>query len=209
MPSSRPGALPRACRRAVVAALFASTTFFGCGKSYPPAPNLPTAIVSTSVGADDVLEILVVNEEKLPKDYPVQIDGTINFPYAGKIPVAGLEPPQIADVVRDKLVEVKFLVDPQVTVAVKQYNSKIITVVGQVARPGPIPYKKGLTALGAISAAGWFTPLADSNYVKLIRLVPDGKSVTATVSIDAITDNKHPDLPLQPGDTLKVDQRIF
>jgi polysaccharide export outer membrane protein len=77
-----------------------------------------------------------------------------------------------------------------------------------VAKQGPQPYQDGMTLVQAISAAGWFTPLADTNHVHLIRQVHNG-AVNAIVSVDAITDNAQPDVKLQQGDTIKVDQRLF
>ncbi len=79
----------------------------------------------------------------------------------------------------------------------------------RVSKPGPLPYQDGMTLVQAISAAGWFTPLADTNHVQLIRIVAGGKSVNAIISVDAITDNARPDVKLQQGDTIKVDQRLF
>jgi protein involved in polysaccharide export with SLBB domain len=61
----------------------------------------------------------------------------------------------------------------------------------------------------AISASGGLTSLADGDRVVITRLVSGGKTVTATVSIDDITDGKLGDIPLQAGDTIKVDQRVF
>lgn len=180
-----------------------------CARSYPPPPKLPDPIVNQQVGPGDMLEVVVVGEEKLPKDYEIAQDGTLDFPYTEPIKVAGLEPRQIASTVRDRLVEAKFLVSPQVQVKVKAYNSKKVQVIGQVAKPGPIPYQDGMTLVQAISAVGWFTPLADTNHVQVIRQVPPNKSVNALVSVDAITDNARPDVKLQQGDTIKVDQRLF
>ncbi len=180
-----------------------------CGRHYPPPPNLPEPIVNLQVGPGDVIEVLVVGEEKLPHDYEIQPDGTLDFPYTKGIKVAGLEPREIAKAIRDQLVEAKFLVSPQVQVKVKAFNSKKIQIIGQVAKPGPMPYVDGMTLVQAVSAAGWFTPLADTNHVQLIRLVNNTKSVNAIVSVDAITDNARPDVKLQQGDTIKVDQRLF
>ncbi len=179
-----------------------------CGKSYPPPPKLPEPVVNQQVGPGDVVEVVVVGEEKLPKDYEINADGTLDFPYVKPIKVAGLDPRQIATSIRDQLVEAKFLVAPQVQVKVKAYNSKKIQVIGQVAKPGPLPYQDGMTLVQAVSAAGWFTPLADTNNVQVIRQVPNG-SVNALVSVDAITDNVRPDVKLQQGDTIKVNQRLF
>ena len=180
-----------------------------CGHHYPPPPNLPDPIVNLQVGPGDVLEVFVVGEVKLPKEYEVQPDGSLDFPYTKGIKVAGLEPRDIASAIRTQLVEAKFLVSPQVQVKVKAFNSKKVQVIGQVTKPGPMPYQDGMTLVQAISAAGWFTPLADTNHVQLIRLVSNTKSVNAIISVDAITDNVRPDVKLQQGDTIKVDQRLF
>jgi polysaccharide export outer membrane protein len=165
-------------------------------------------VVNQQVGAGDVLEVVVVGEEKLPHEYEISADGTLAFPYLEPLKVAGLEPRQIAASLRDGLVGAKFLVDPQVQVKVKTYNSKKIQVIGQVAKQGPLPYQDGMTLVQAISAAGWFTPLADTNHVQVIRQTPTG-ATNAIVSVDAITDNARADIKLQQGDTIKVDQRLF
>jgi polysaccharide export outer membrane protein len=182
----------------------------GCGRNYPPPPNLPEPVVNLQVGPGDVIEVVVLGEDKLPKDYEIQPDGSLDFPYAARaIKVAGLEPRQIASAIGEQLVEAKFLVKPQVQVKVKQFNSKKVQLIGQVAKPGPIPYTDGMTLVQAISAVGWFTPLADTNHVQVIRIVNGSKSVNAIISVDAITDNARPDIKLQQGDTIKVDQRLF
>lgn len=181
----------------------------GCGRNYPPVHNLPTPVVNSQVGPGDVLEVVVVGEDKLPHEYEVQADGSLDFPYAPAIKVAGLEPRQIALTISEHLVEAKYLVKPQVQVKVKQFNSKKIQIIGQVTKPGPLPYQDGMTLVQAISAAGWFTPLADTNHVQVIRLVSGGSSVNAIISVDAITDNARADVKLQQGDTIKVDQRLF
>ena len=125
----------------------------GCGRNYPPPHNLPDPVVNMQVGPGDMLEVVVVGEEKLPHDYEIQPDGTLDFPYTQGIKAAGLEPRQIAKAVADKLVEAKFLVSPQVQVKVKAFNSKKIQIIGQVSKPGPLPYQDGMTLVQAISAA--------------------------------------------------------
>jgi protein involved in polysaccharide export with SLBB domain len=195
---------------ALALALALALVVAACGRNYPPPPNLPDPVVNLQVGPGDVLEVVVLGEDKLPKDYEIQPDGSLDFPYTAKsIKVAGLEPRAIANAIRDQLVEAKFLVSPQVQVKVKAFNSKKIQIIGQIAKPGPLPYQDGMTLVQAISAAGWFTPLADTNHVQLIRIVNGTKSVNAIVSVDAITDNARADVKLQQGDTIKVDQRLF
>jgi polysaccharide export outer membrane protein len=182
----------------------------GCGRHYPPPPRLPEPIVNQQVGPGDVVEVVIVGEDKLPKEFEIGPDGTLAFPYINDpVKIAGLEPRAIATQIRDALVASKFLLDPQVQVKVKAYNSKKIQIIGQVAKQGPMPYQDGMTLVQAISAAGWFTPLADTNHVEIIRQMAQGGAVNAIVSVDAITDNARADIKLQQGDTIKVDQRLF
>jgi polysaccharide export outer membrane protein len=165
-------------------------------------------VQSTVVGPGDVFDLSVVGEKDIPKEYRVQPDGTIRFPYLGPIKVAGLEPQQIEELVRTRLMEEKILVSPQVTLFVKQYNSKRVSVIGAVNKPGSLPWTEGMKIVDALSQAGWFTALADSDHVILTRLVSRGKTVTALISVDAITDGQQQDVPLQAGDTIKVEQRV-
>jgi polysaccharide export outer membrane protein len=180
-----------------------------CGRSHPGPPNLPQPTPSTTVGPGDVFEVSVLGEKDIPKEFRVQPDGSVDFPYLDRLQVSGLEPQQIEDKIKGELVTRKILVAPQVTLVVKQYNSKKVSVIGAVQKPGSLPWAEGMKLVDAISQSGGLTSLADGDHVRLTRTVGNGKTVTATVSVDDITDGKLPDLLLQAGDTIKVDQRVF
>src|SRR5512135_451168 len=165
-------------RARFVVLLVLAVVLAACGRNYPPVAKLPDPVPSASVGPGDLIEVVVLGEEKLPKEYEIQPDGTLDFPYADQpMKVTGMEPRQIADTIRDKLIEAKFLVKPQVQVKVKQFNSKKVYVLGAVTKPGPLSFTDGMTLVQAISAAGWFTPIADTNHVQVIRLMGADKSV--------------------------------
>jgi protein involved in polysaccharide export with SLBB domain len=181
----------------------------GCSRSKPGPAHLPPPTLSTVVGSGDLFEVSVLGEKDLPKEYRVQPDGTVDFPYIDRVTVAGLEPQQIEELIKQQLTEKKILVNPQVTLVVKQYNSKKVSVVGAVAKPGSLPWSEGMKLVDAISLSGGLTPLANGDHVRVTRVVGPNKTVTATVSIDDITDGKLGDIPLQAGDTIKVDQRVF
>jgi len=74
---------------------------------------------------------------------PCTADGTIDFPYLDRLTVAGLEPQQIVDVIKKGLIEKRILVDPQVMLVVTQYNSKKVSIVGAVSKPGSLPWTEG------------------------------------------------------------------
>jgi len=166
-------------------------------------------VTSTTVGPEDVFEVHVYGESTWPKEYRVQPDGSVNFPFLDRVDVKGKEPHEIVEIVKRELAERKILTNPQVSVVMKAYNSKRITVVGQVARPGTVPWAQGLKLVEAIAQSGGVTPIADSNHVILTRSVSPTKTVTAIISVDAITDGQQSDIPLQAGDTIKVEPKSF
>jgi len=180
------------------------------GCSSPPAPtNLPVAEVSRVIGPDDMFEVSVLGEKDIPHEFQVQPDGSIDFPYLGRLQVSGLEPQEVVDLLRKKLEEAKILQDPQITMVMKQYNSKKVNIIGQVGHPDSFPWTPGLTLLVGITHCGGFTPMADSNHVILIRHVSKEKTVKAVVSVDSIMHNAQQDVALQPGDTVIIEQRAF
>jgi len=181
----------------------------GCGRSHPGPPNLPTPSQSTVVGPGDLFEVSVVGEKDIPKVFRIQPDGTIDFPYIDRLMVAGLEPQQIEEAIKKALVDRKILSDPQVTLVVTQYNSKKVSIVGSVQKPGSLPWTEGMKLVDAISLAGGLTSLADGDHVLITRVIPGNRTVTAAVSVDDITDGRLSDVPLQAGDTIKVGQRVF
>jgi protein involved in polysaccharide export with SLBB domain len=194
----------------LIALFVASAIALGCGRTGRGAVlNLPAPTQSTTVGPGDIFAVSVLGEKDIPQEFRVQPDGTIDFPYLDRVVVAGLEPQEIEELIKKQLVEKKILVAPQVTLVVKQYNSKKVSIIGAVAKPGVIPWAEGMKLIDAIWISGGLTPLADGDHVRITRIVGPKRTVTATISVDDITDGKLSDVPLQAGDTIKIGQRIF
>jgi protein involved in polysaccharide export with SLBB domain len=177
------------------------------GGKYKPV-DLPLPVQTTTLGIGDVFELYIVGEERLPKFYTVASNGTADLPYIKRTHVVGLEPEELAELVRKKLMEGEILTNPDVSVSVKEYNSKRVEVLGEVQKPGSLPLQPGMTLLRAISLAGGFNSIADKDEVTIRRKVKGGVKAV-TVSVDAIIDNKIPDVPLQAGDSINIAQRVF
>jgi len=181
----------------------------GCSHSSGPRVTyLPPPSEKTVIGPGDVFSMQIVSEKDLPGEYQVASDGTVDLPYVQTVQVAGLEPQELARVIRQKLIEKKVLIDPIVVVQVKEYHSRTVILLGQVAKPGSFPLTTGLTLMQAISLAGGLSNIADDNNVTLTRKMQTGTK-TVTISVDAITDGKAPDIPLQAGDRVYVPSRLF
>jgi protein involved in polysaccharide export with SLBB domain len=193
-------------RYVLVLCLFA----FGCASRAPlsGADTVTTPAEDTKLGPGDVFEIRVVGQDDLTAKYKVGSDGSIQFPFLGVVAVGGKEPEEVARLVAAGLKEGGYLVEPQVTVLVEQTNSKRLSVLGAVTRPGILPVVPGMSVIQAISQAGGFTPLADKDGTVITRQV-DGKLERFRVPVSAIARGTEADIPLRPGDIVFVPERIF
>jgi polysaccharide export outer membrane protein len=183
----------------------------GCAYRAPaqPSSGFPPAAQKQEerLGVDDVFDVRVYGEADLSGMYRVSADGTIDFPLAGRIPVVGLS---ISEVQREivKRLKAGYLLQPQVTVMAKDWNSRKLSVLGQVQRPGAVPYFPNMTIVDAIASAGGFTGIAAKNSVSLRREVT-GKVETKTFPVADITEGRSPNVLVLPGDVLVVDERLF
>lgn len=164
---------------------------------------------STTLGPGDTFALQIVGEKELPVEFQVASDGTVDFPYIHRVLVKGLEPQDLSRRVRHRLIEEKILVDPNVTVRVLEYRSKRVTVLGRVRKAGSFPLSTGMTLLQAISQAGGLSAIANRQRINLTRQSHDGPAATVVLSFDAITEGRSPDVPLQAGDQIYVNERVF
>jgi len=159
------------------------------------------------VGIDDTFDVRVYGEPDLTGQFRVGTDGTIDYPLAGRIQVAGLRTGEIQQLLVSKLKD-RYLKDPQVIVAIKDRNSQKISVFGQVARPGQVAYYPMMTIIDAIASAGGFTGIAAKNSVNL-RRETRGKVETHIYPVADITEGRSQNVMVLPGDVLVVDERVF
>jgi protein involved in polysaccharide export with SLBB domain len=195
--------------RRVLLGVAAGSLLSGCGGSNDNQRlNLPAPTEKSTVGPGDVFLLEIVGEKELPREYQVASDGSVELPYLHTVQVAGLEPQEIARLVRKLLIEKQFLSDPSVVLQIKEYNSRRITIMGQVAKPGTFPYTTGLSLLQALSQAGGLTGIANLDRVNLTRR--SGKSSrTVVISVGTIMEGRSADIPLQSGDRIFVHERLF
>lgn len=161
------------------------------------------------LGPGDTFTLEIVGEKDLPHEYQVASDGTVDLPYVHTLKVADLEAQQVARLVRDRLIAEKVLSDPSVVVQVKEYASRKVTVLGQVAKPGSYPLLPGMSLIQAISEAGGLTAVASGTHVSLTRKTSNNGQQTVEVDVEAISEGRGPDVPLQAGDQIYVRERLF
>ena len=174
--------------------------------SFPAAPA-EEMVPDDQVGVDDTFDVRVYGDADLSGTYRVATDGTIDFPLAGRIPVAGLRTGEIQMRLIERL-KAGYMKNPQVTVLMKEWNSRKISVLGQVQRPGSVAYHPRMTIVDAIAQAGGFTGIAAKNAVSLRREVA-GKVQSHIYRVADITEGRSNNVLVVPGDVLVVEERLF
>ena len=182
--------------------------FAGCGPTGAIARPSTVGANDTTLGVGDVFDVRVFGEADLSGSYRVGQDGTIDFPLVGQIEVLGQEPTATAALIGAALREGGYLVNPQVSVFVQEYNSKRFSVLGAVGSPGSFEVRSGLTVVQAIGLAGGFTALANRDGTYVTRRV-DGQPRRFAVPVDRITRGEEDDFPLQAEDIVYVPERVF
>ena len=155
------------------------------------------------IGANDVLDIFIWKEPDLTKDITVMPDGRIIFPMIGEVMAKGTSVIELNEIITEKLKA--YVSNPEVTVMVKQSNSRVIYTIGKVARPGPYALAPDMTVLKALSTAGGFTEWAETKYVKVVRRV-NNKQIMLPFNYQDFIEGKNlvQNILLEPGDTIVV-----
>ncbi len=149
------------------------------------APDIVASPEAYTIGRGDVLQITVWDHPELalaqgaspqaaartadaPPGFVVDQDGTLQFPFAGRFPVAGSTVEQVQAQLARRLD--KTFNDPQVTVRIASFRAKQVYIEGEVHAPGSqalndIP----MTIYDAIGRAGGFSSTADQSRIVLVR----------------------------------------
>ena len=157
------------------------------------------------LGPEDVLEITVWKNADLSKQVTVRPDGRISLPLIGDITAVGKTAAQLSGDISAKLKEYKE--NPSVSILVKEVNSYVIYVLGEVVKPGKYPLKSKTTLLQAITIASGLTPNAARNKIVVFRFAKDGGGrIKMKASYDDIVlrDGTTQDIELKPGDQIVV-----
>ena len=115
------------------------------------------------IGPGDVLDIWVFGEDDISRLYEVGLNGYIDFPMIGPIKVSGLTVNEIKESLVGHLGE-DYLVNPQLQIQIKEYNSQKVYVLGAVAKPGYYEVRGETTILELIGRAGGVTAQGGQNF---------------------------------------------
>jgi polysaccharide export outer membrane protein len=182
-------------------------------QSSPPAPDAAAKTVDTGgvtlpadyvIGPDDVLGVLFWREKDMSVDQVVvRPDGMITLPLLNDLTAAGLTPDEFRTVVMKAAAA--YIEDPNVTIVVKQINSRKVYVTGQVQRPGLFPLTTPTTVVQALAMAGGLTEFAKQGEIVVMRTT-GGKTQTFRFNYGDVIRGRRleQNISLRPGDTVVV-----
>jgi polysaccharide export outer membrane protein len=159
------------------------------------------------IGVGDKIEIGVFGHEDLAKIVEVRSDGTINYPLIGDIRVVGKTAAEI-DAELTRVLGKDYLVDPQVSVDVREYQSQWVTIIGEVRTPGKYVLKRNMRVIDVLAEAGGATKEAGSE-ILITRQNLDGPPRQIALDRNRLLshDNAETNIPLQHGDILAIGER--
>ncbi|MFB3855540.1 MAG: polysaccharide biosynthesis/export family protein [Vicinamibacterales bacterium] len=167
------------------------------------------------IGPQDVLLITVWDQPDITGKYTVEADGSFTFPMIGRVKAGGLTLRELEAELKKRL-SPDYLKNPQVSVAVEQYHSQRIFVVGEVRSPGPMPLTGDMTLIEAIARAGSAMPTASGEVLVVRRpagrngeapVLPGEKDATDVITVDLkeLQSGKlEGNFALRDGDTIYV-----
>jgi len=177
-----------------------------------PMPTM-TPLGDYVVGPQDVLTITVYGQSDLNGQFRVDTDGTFTFPLIGRITAAELTVRQLETEMTRLLKE--FVRNPQVSVAVGQFKSRRLFIVGEVRSPGPYILTGNMSLIEAVALAGSALPTS-SGEALIVRggangptlaapMTPGDKANVTRIDLDALQrGNLDQNIALQDGDTIFI-----
>ncbi|MEO8659274.1 MAG: polysaccharide biosynthesis/export family protein [Bryobacteraceae bacterium] len=170
------------------------------------------------LGPEDEITVRVLDLEEIDGKTPFRIDirGNINLPLAGRVHAAGSTAEELEIEIAARLK--KLLQAPTVTVAVSEFRSQPVSVLGAVQTPGVQQVRGRKTLFEVISLVGGLKAEA-GNSIKITRRkkygpIPlasnqadaSGEFFVAEVKVRGIMDASSPqdNIFIQPEDTISV-----
>jgi polysaccharide biosynthesis/export protein len=189
----------------------------------PPAQEISglatestAATANQRIGANDLLEIKVLEDAELNRNVRVSGDGEISLPLLGEIGAAGQSAREL-ELELESLLRERFILDPHVTVQILEAESQSVSVVGAVNRPGVFQIRGPRTLLEVLALAGGLSEKAGDGVLvvrgSVAHAIATGEAVAADsqsgveeIDLKALLESgelRH-NVAVRPGDVVKV-----
>jgi polysaccharide biosynthesis/export protein len=154
------------------------------------------------ISPGDVIEIIIEDAPELSRNYRVTAGGSFEMQVLGRITARRKTTEELAKMIADQLRGQDYLKNPNVVVAIKQYNSQTFFIQGAVNRPGVYQLEGRPSLLMMIGLAGGLTDSHGATAF-IIRKVKASKPQESTIA-DRPSVNNPPASPEASGASLQA-----
>lgn len=168
-------------------------------------PGMAFAADGETLGPGDMISVTVFQAPELSTEARVSSRGTVLLPLLGETRVASMSPIEAANAIAELLEDGRFVVNPQVNVALLEVRSQRVSVLGNVTRPGQYPLDgTGLKLTDVLAMAGGITETGADTVIVMTN-TPEGVE-RREVNVPAMyrQGDLSPNIELQGGDTIFV-----
>lgn len=157
----------------------------------------------------DTVEVSFTLSPEFNQAVILQPDGFVALKEAGTVYAEGLTMPEFKEAVKQAYRG--YLHEPEVGVALKDFERPYFIVGGQVGRPGKYELRSDTTVAEAVAIAGGLTPVAKHSQVIVFRRVNDDLVETRLLNLKKMLNDKNlrEDVHLRPGDLVFVPQNTI
>jgi polysaccharide export outer membrane protein len=153
------------------------------------------------IGPGDELDISVYNLPELSQHVRVDTSGDAHLLLIGPTHVEGLSSEEAQMVIEKQLVEGRFVKNPHVSVFLKEFTNRSVSVVGEVNKPGSYSALTTRRLYDAFQQAGGLTPTAGK--VSITHSGQMDNPTVLTLSDDPIK-SAQANVEIMPGDAITV-----
>lgn len=163
----------------------------------------PQAVDSARIriGPGDLLHLAVFDVPELAQVVRVSDTGDATLTLLGSLHLEGLTTEEAQRLIEDLLRGANFILDPQVSLIIREYGTQGVSVLGEVRKPGVYQVLGTRNLLDIISEAGGTTPFAAQQAT--VKRRASEEKLTASLSNDPAELLAH-EVELRPGDTVIV-----
>ncbi|HEX4427618.1 MAG TPA: polysaccharide biosynthesis/export family protein [Terriglobales bacterium] len=157
----------------------------------------------------DVVAISFTFAPEFDQNVSVQPDGFITLKGVEQIYVEGTTVPALRETLREAYSST--LHDPEVTIALKDFDKPYFIATGQIVRPGKYELRADITVTEAVAIAGGFNEAARHSQVVLFRRVSDGMVESHLLDVKSMLKSRDlkEDMHLKSGDLVFVPQNAI
>lgn len=155
------------------------------------------------IGAGDVVNIRVYEQENLSASGKIRRDGKIALPLVGEIMVVGKQPSALARELEAKLKT--FVVTPRVTVNIETAQPITVNTMGEFTNKGTLTLEPPANMLQAMAQSGGPNEFADDTRIFVVRQYPRFQRIRFTYEAIMSNENGAATFPLRTGDVLVIE----